>query len=53
MITKAKAGKVKHWIFLDEPDYVRVRVLAEEMGLSFSAYVRALIKKDIKEKGGN
>ncbi len=44
---KEKVSKNKRWILLTDSDYLRVRVLAEKMGLSFSAYVRTLIKKDI------
>lgn len=47
---KEKISKTKRWILLTDSDYVRVRVLADKMGLSFSAYVRALIRKDLEEK---
>ena len=46
---KERMGKTKRWILLTDADYAHVRVLAEKMGLGFSAYVRTLIKKDLEE----
>lgn len=37
----------KYWIFLDIEEAAEVRVRAEELGISFSAYVRKLIQDDI------
>ena len=39
---------VKHWIFLDIHEAKQVRVRAEELGISFSAYIRKLIQQDIE-----
>jgi hypothetical protein len=36
----------KYWIFLDIEEAAEVRVRAEELGISFSAYVRRLIQMD-------
>lgn len=36
----------KYWIFLDLDEARAVRVRAEELGISFSAYVRRLIQMD-------
>lgn len=38
----------KYWIFLDVDEARQVRVRAEELGISFSAYVRKLIQNDIE-----
>ena len=48
-MTKDKEAKIKYWFFLEKKDAENVRVLAEKAGLSFSAYVRQLIKKDLEE----
>lgn len=37
----------KYWIFLDVSEANKMRVRAEELGISFSAYVRRLIQDDI------
>lgn len=39
----------KYYIFLNKTEYELVRVRANEIGLSFSAYVRGLVQKDIEE----
>ena len=38
----------KYWIFLDIDEAKKIRVRAEEFGISFSAYVRKLIQRDLK-----
>ena len=38
----------KYWIFLDIDEARTVRVRAEELGVSFSAYVRRLIQRDME-----
>ena len=38
----------KYWIFLDIDEARAVRVRAEELGVSFSAYVRRLIQRDME-----
>ena len=38
----------KYWIFLDIDEARAVRVRAEELGISFSAYVRRLIQMDME-----
>lgn len=48
-MTKDREAKIKCWIFLDKDDAENVRVLAKKRGLSLSAYVRQLIKKDLDE----
>ena len=44
-----KKNKDRYWIFLDKDDAENVRVLAKKRGLSLSAYVRQLIKKNLDE----
>lgn len=38
----------KYWIFLDVSEAEAVRVRADELGVSFSAYVRRIIQNDIE-----
>lgn len=41
----------KYWIFLEVAEANEMRVRAEELGVSFSAYVRKLIQNDINPSG--
>ena len=45
---KKENPMIKRWIFLDKTGYEAVLVRASELNMSFSAYVRELIQKDIE-----
>jgi predicted DNA binding CopG/RHH family protein len=48
---QTRPERIRVLVTLDSVDYKRVREMADENGLSFSSWVRQLIKKQLRQSG--